>query len=155
MSQVKCPKCGSHNVRSIDNESLYHPTKQEVVDGLLNYDSDAYLKFVCDTCDNGETFTKVFKLLAQTEFEEGEINNDEESGINSTIMEQAGEIADKLTELECKILGVECYIVELDEQSKTEIYSFTEEAQKIFDVYYDEQMSQLYTLFNRQLKIIQ
>jgi len=88
----------------------------------------------------------------QTQFIEGELNTPEDDMINSLIMEQASDTAEKLTELECKVLGIECYKVEMEDD--TEVSSYTEEAQDIFDVYYDEQMTELYNLLNAQLKII-
>ena len=88
----------------------------------------------------------------QTEFIEGEFNTPEDDMINSLIMEQASDTAEKLTELECKLLGIECYKVEMEDD--TEVSSYTEEAQDIFDVHYDEQMTELYNLLNAQLKTI-
>ena len=88
----------------------------------------------------------------QTEFIEGEFNTPEDDMINSLIMEQASDTADKLTELECKLLGVECYKVEMEDD--TEVSSYTEEAQDIFDVHYDEQKTELYNLLNAQLKTL-
>jgi hypothetical protein len=88
----------------------------------------------------------------QTKFIEGEFNTPEDDLINSLIMEQASDTAEKLTELECKLLGIECYKVEIEDD--TEVSSYTEEAQDIFDVYYDEQKTELYNLLNAQLKTI-
>jgi len=156
MAEILCPKCGKHNVRAVDNESLYHPTKQEVKDGLLNYDNDVYIKFVCDEegCDNNhQRFTKVFKLIPQTEFKEGELNTPSEHYINSLIMEQASEIAEKLTELECELNNIKCCVIEMEGDTETSYY--TKDAQEIFDIHYDEQFTRLYDLFNRQLKVIQ
>jgi len=88
----------------------------------------------------------------QTQFIEGEFNTPEDDIINSYIMEHASDIAEKLTELECKLLGIECYKVEME--NDTEVSSYTEEAQDIFDFHYDEQKTELYDLLNAQLKII-
>jgi hypothetical protein len=88
----------------------------------------------------------------QIEFIEGELKTIPDCLINSLIMEQASDTAEKLTELECKLLGIECYKVEIEDD--TEVSSYTEEAQDIFDVYYDEQMTELYNLLNTQLKTI-
>lgn len=88
----------------------------------------------------------------QIEFIEGELKTIPDYLINSLIMEQASDTADKLTELECKLLGVECYKVEME--GDTEVSSYTEKAQDIFDVYYDEQKTELYNLLNTQLKTI-
>jgi hypothetical protein len=88
----------------------------------------------------------------QTKFIEGEFNTPEDDLINSLIMEQASDTAEKLTELECKLLGIECYKVEIEDE--TEVSSYTEEAQDIFNVHYDEQMTELYNLLNTQLKTL-
>ena len=88
----------------------------------------------------------------QTKFIEGELKTIPDCLINSLIMEQASDTAEKLTELECKVLGIECYKVEMEDD--TEVSSYTEEAQDIFDVHYDEQMTELYNLLNAQLKTI-
>jgi hypothetical protein len=88
----------------------------------------------------------------QIKFIEGELKTIQDDMINSLIMEQASDTAEKLTELECKVLGIECYKVEMEDD--TEVSSYTEEAQDIFDVHYDEQMTELYNLLNAQLKII-
>ena len=77
----------------------------------------------------------------------------EQHEIHSRILEQASDTADKFTQQECKILGIDCYVVTFE--SETECMSFTEEAQDIFNIYYDEQVDGLYNLLNRQLKIIE
>lgn len=86
-------------------------------------------------------------------FEEGELLLPIDDHINSLIMSQASDTAEKLTELECKLNGIECYVVEMEDD--TEVSSYTEEAQDIFNVYYDVQMTELYGLLNAQLKAIQ
>lgn len=86
-------------------------------------------------------------------FIEGEFNTPEDDHINSLIMSQASDTAEKLVELECKLKGIECYVVEYDEDG-IECSSYTEEAQDIFDIYYDEQVTELYGLLNAQLKVI-
>lgn len=68
--------------------------------------------------------------------------------INSIIMEQASETADKLTELECKLNKIKCY-----DECDNEI-SYTDEAQDIFNIFYDEEVDNLYKLLNVQLEII-
>jgi hypothetical protein len=88
----------------------------------------------------------------QTEFIEGELKTIPDCLINSLIMEQASDTANKLTELECKLLGIECYKVEMEDD--TEVSSYTEEAQDIFNVHYDEQMTALIRMLNTQLKTI-
>jgi hypothetical protein len=67
-------------------------------------------------------------------------------------MSEASDNADKLTELDCKIAGIECYVVEME--GETEVSSYTEEAQDIFNQHYDAQMTSLYNLLNAQLKVI-
>jgi hypothetical protein len=85
-------------------------------------------------------------------FEEGEFNLPIDDHINSLIMEQASDTAEKLTELECKLNKIECYVTEI--QDGTEVQSYTEEAQDIFNIYYDEQKTELYSLLNAQLTAI-
>lgn len=60
---ICCPTCGSENIRSFDNEPLYHPSKLEVEDGTPRYDNEVIIKFICDDCPS-ETriFTEVFTL---------------------------------------------------------------------------------------------
>lgn len=91
-------------------------------------------------------------ITMNKKFEEDELHTAEDDHINSLIMEQASEIADKLTLLECKLNKIECYHIEMEDD--TEVSSYTEEAQDIFDNYYDEQKTELYNLLNAQLKII-
>ncbi len=86
-------------------------------------------------------------------FIEGEDYTREEEAINVTIISQACDTAEVLTELECKVAGIECYVSEME--GETECLSYTEEAQDIFNVHYDEQTTQLYKLLNSQLKIIE
>mgnify|MGYP003646190099 CR=1 FL=1 len=76
----------------------------------------------------------------------------EHDKINSMILEQASDVSEKLTELECKLNDITCYVVVMED--KTECTSYTEEAQDIFNIYYDEQVDELYKLLNNQLKII-
>ena len=86
-------------------------------------------------------------------FEEGELITIEDYEINSRIMEQASDVSEMLTEMDCKLNGIECYVIEMEDE--TEVSSYTEEAQDIFNIYYDEQMTKLYNLLNRQLEIIE
>ena len=67
--------------------------------------------------------------------------------VNSLIMEMASDNAEKLTEKDCELNGITCY-VEVDDEM-----SFTDKAQDIFNVYYDEQVDSLYNLVNEVLKI--
>lgn len=85
-------------------------------------------------------------------FNEDQIETLEQHEIHSLIMSEADDIAEKLTELQCKLDGVKCYIVEID--GETEIQTYTDEALEIFNLYYDEQVTSLYRLLNIQLKRI-
>ena len=87
-----------------------------------------------------------------TRFNEDELETAEQQNINSLIMEVASDFSEKLTELECKLNGIECYVVEIE--GETEVSSYTEEAQDIFNTYYDEQKTELYNLLNSQLEMI-
>jgi hypothetical protein len=86
------------------------------------------------------------------QFIQGEINTGEEQFINSSIMSQACDIAEKLTELECKLNGIQCYVSEME--GETEVLSYTEDAQDIFNDYYDQYTEELYELLNQQLHAI-
>ncbi len=77
----------------------------------------------------------------------------EHDKINSTILEMASDFSETLTELECNINNITCYVSEME--GETEILTFTEEAQDIFNIYYDKLVDELYSLLNRQLKIIE
>lgn len=81
-------------------------------------------------------------------FEQGDLDTSEQQAINSLILEQASETSEKLTVLECKLNNIQCW-VETGEESH-----FTEEAQNIFNVYYDQQCEELYSLFNAQLEVL-
>ena len=87
------------------------------------------------------------------QFLEDDLETDEQFNINSSIMEQASDIAEKVTDLECSLHGIECYVTVME--NGTEVSTYTEEAQEIFNVYYDEYKTELYNLLNRQLKIIE
>lgn len=86
-------------------------------------------------------------------FNQDELVTAEQHHINSRIMEQASDTAEKLTELECKLNGITCYVVEME--GDTEVSSYTEEAQDIFNIHYDQQVDELYNLLNEQLEIIE
>lgn len=85
-------------------------------------------------------------------FKEGEFELPIDDHINSLIMSQASDTAEKLTELECKLNGIECYVVEME--GETEVETMTEEAQDIFNIWYDIHTTELYDLLNAQLKAI-
>jgi hypothetical protein len=61
---IQCKCCQSTNVRSIDNQPLFHPSKQDITKGSMNFDNEIYVEFVCDDCN--ETFTKVFSLVEKS-----------------------------------------------------------------------------------------
>ena len=85
-------------------------------------------------------------------FSEEELNDSVDFEINSLILEKASDVAEKLTELECSVNNIECYnTVNVD---GIDISSFSDEAQDIFNIYYDEQISSLYILLNQQIKAI-
>ena len=86
-------------------------------------------------------------------FSQDNLVTDEQHHINSRILEQASDTAEKLTELECKLNDITCYVTEME--NGTEVQSYTEEAQDIFNIYYDQQVDELYSLLNRQLEIIE
>ena len=71
------------------------------------------------------------------------LNKAEACEINALVMEHASDTAEQLTELECKLNGIECYIVEGNESS------YTDEAQDIFNIYYDDEFDKLYTLIEQ------
>jgi hypothetical protein len=77
----------------------------------------------------------------------------EHDKINSTILEQASDTAEKLTELDCVNNNITCYIVKWE--NEIQHITYTEEAQDMFNVYYDVQVEELYNLLNKQLKIIE
>lgn len=72
----------------------------------------------------------------------------EQCEVNALIMEHASDMAEQLTELECKLNGIECYVWDNDNES-----SFTDEAQDIFNIYYDDEFDKLYTLLERLILI--
>lgn len=85
----------------------------------------------------------------EKQFIEGELNTHEDDHINSLILSQAADIAEELTELECKLHNIVCWIYDDEGQS------FSEEAQDIFNEYYDKYTTELYDLLNAQLKVIE
>jgi hypothetical protein len=87
------------------------------------------------------------------QFIQGEINTYSEQHINSLIMEKADDIATRITELECNLNSIRCYVESVEDG--VVIHTFTEEAQDIFDVYYDQYTEELYELLNQQLSVIE
>jgi len=73
--------------------------------------------------------------------------------VNSRVLEQASDTAEKLTALECKFLD----IVEFNYTTENDVIieTYTEEAQDIFNIYYDDQVDELYSFLNGVQKIIE
>lgn len=88
----------------------------------------------------------------EKQFNINEVHTPQEMQMHDTIISQAADIAEKLTELECKANGVECYVSEME--GETEVLSYTEEAQEIFNTYYDQYTEELYNLLNTQIKLL-
>lgn len=50
---MNCPNCGSHKVRTYDNEALYHAEKDKCEKEGYNkvgFDSEIYVSTICDNC---------------------------------------------------------------------------------------------------------
>ena len=77
-----------------------------------------------------------------------ELKTEVDYNIFSIVMVQASDVAEKLTELECELHGIPH---EVEDENG---FCYTDEAQGIFNIYYDEQIDELYQLLNQQLKII-
>lgn len=86
-------------------------------------------------------------------FSVDDLETAEQHNVNSRILEQASDTAEKLTELECKLNDITCYVTEME--GETEVSSYTEEAQDIFNIFYDEQVDELYAFLNGALKVIE
>lgn len=86
------------------------------------------------------------------QFEQGELATSEAQHINSLIMEKASETAELITQLECKARGIDCYVLQEGTGVATE---FTDQAQDIFNHYYDNEMADLYNIFNDLLKAVE
>jgi hypothetical protein len=84
------------------------------------------------------------------QFDEDLQETQEQHEIHCRILEMSCDIAEKLTSLECALHGVVEYIDHGDNSQ-----SYTDEAQDIFNIYQEEQQTELYALLNSQLKIIQ
>jgi hypothetical protein len=88
----------------------------------------------------------------ELQFDEDLQETNEQHEIHSRILEESCDIAEKLTELECMVMGIECYVVTME--GETECRTYTEEAQDIFNIHQEDHQTDLYSLLNRQLKII-
>lgn len=58
---ITCTNCGVTNIRSIDNEPLFHPKDETEARRIMQYDNELYMRFVCDNCS--EKFSVVFELV--------------------------------------------------------------------------------------------
>lgn len=72
--------------------------------------------------------------------------------INDLIIEVAADNAEQLTELECKLNNITCYVVQVNDG--VEESTFTDEAQDIFNVHYDKQTNDLVNLFHQQMSLV-
>lgn len=88
----------------------------------------------------------------ELQFDEDSQETNEQHEIHSRILEESCDIAEKLTELECKVMGIKCYNKTME--GEVECSTFTEEAQDIFNIHQEDTQTDLYSLLNRQLKII-
>lgn len=75
------------------------------------------------------------------------LETEKDFDVNSIIMELASDNADEITNLECGLNNIFCYI----EEGDGIIYS--EEAQEIFNIHYEKQVDVLYKTINEILKI--
>lgn len=86
-------------------------------------------------------------------FDYWEQHTDEDSNINSLILSQASDISEKLTSLECALHCIPEFNHTME--GDVEVETYTEDAQDIFNIHYDKQVEELYSLLNNQLKIIE
>ena len=90
-------------------------------------------------------------MLKQFTQEDVCTGNEEADNINSLIIEFASDIASDLTILECEKEGIVCDIPDEDNPDSTK---YSDEAQDIFNIHYDDIVDRLYELLNLQLKVI-
>ena len=81
-------------------------------------------------------------------FDENKIDTILKHKVHSLIMEEASEIAEAQTSIRCDYLQIE------EHKKNEDGFVFTEEAQDIFNEFYDTELEQLYKLINNVLKII-
>lgn len=86
------------------------------------------------------------------EFNQDKLDTPQQHEVNTLILEQATDIAEKLTSLECRLADIKEYDGVM--VNGIEEVSYTKEAQEIFNVHYDYQVMELYTLLKAQLKLI-
>lgn len=64
---LNCPKCASEKTRSTDNESLFHPTQDDVEKhNIPNVDHELYVTMHCDGC--GWDFKTIFNLTLKAKY---------------------------------------------------------------------------------------
>jgi hypothetical protein len=86
-------------------------------------------------------------IMKKLKYSQDDINTDEQHSANSIIMEIACDMAQALTEEECKESDIEVYLIE-NEGEEDEESSYTEEAQDIFNEHYDQKMDEVYAVAN-------
>lgn len=77
-------------------------------------------------------------------FTQGEVKTKGQHNVNSIIMEVASDLASTLTEKECEKRGIKCLTFSGDEEAST----YTDEAQDIFNDFYDDKMDEVYAIAN-------
>lgn len=60
--KINCPNCKSDNVRSVDNQPIWHPTASDIKNGVSRYDNEIYISFTCDNCKS-DNFTVAFDIV--------------------------------------------------------------------------------------------
>jgi len=70
MIKLNCPKCGTQ-MRSYDNESLFHPSIKDVADGIPPIDGVIYVLVLCDNC--GHKHNQEFDIVLR---EQPKVQND-------------------------------------------------------------------------------
>jgi hypothetical protein len=81
------------------------------------------------------------------QLEQGVLDTPQKHRINSIIMEWASDHATELTEKYCEKKSIKCWEHEGGDEEEQE-QRFTEEAQEIFNQYYDDQMTSFYVFAN-------
>ena len=49
--EICCPKCQGSNIRGVDNQPLFYPSKKDVINGVANIDTEIYMTLICDDCN--------------------------------------------------------------------------------------------------------
>ena len=80
-------------------------------------------------------------------YSQDDIITDEQHSANSIIMEIACDLASELTNVVCDAAEVEVYVIE-DEGTEDEESHYTEEAQDVFNDFYDTKMDEVYAIAN-------